>query len=326
MLTTRQNLLETMNGGQPDRFVNQHEFLEFIWEAPVLSVPVVPGKVAKDNWGITWNWPEDQSGPMPVHDEEHTVLRDVTAWKEHVHAPVVEYPEEAWVPAISHAEAIDRNEKYVTLFIFPGLFEMCHSLMGMENALMSFYDAPDLMHELIEYLTAHEIDVAGQLIQYLSPGALFHSDDWGGQRSTFMSPHMFRTFFLEPYKRIYAYWKQHGVELIIHHCDSYAAPLVPLMIEMGIDIWQGVMTTNDTPELIKQYGPQLTFMGDIDSGPVDIVDWTPQTVAEHVEKACRRCGNHHFIPCLTQGVNFSSFPGVYETVSGEIGRMSARMF
>ena len=31
-----------------------------------------------------------------------------------------------------------------------------------------------------------------------------------------------------------------GVDVIVHHSDSYAATLVPYMIEMGIDVWQGV--------------------------------------------------------------------------------------
>ncbi len=55
----------------------------------------------------------------------------------------------------------------------------------------------------------------------------------------------------------------------MHHSDSYAATLVPYMIEMGVDIWQGVMTTNNVPELMKKYGGQISFMGGIDSAKVD---------------------------------------------------------
>ncbi|MDR3343524.1 MAG: hypothetical protein LBT14_12230 [Treponema sp.] len=33
--------------------------------------------------------------------------------------------------------------------------------------------------------------------------------------------------------------KSHGVEIIVHHSDSYTANLVPQMIEMGIDVFQG---------------------------------------------------------------------------------------
>lgn len=44
------------------------------------------------------------------------------------------------------------------------------------------------------------------------------------------------------------------------------APFVPTMIEMGIDVWQGCMSVNNLPELIKEYGKDLTFMGGIDDG------------------------------------------------------------
>ena len=57
---------------------------------------------------------------------------------------------------------------------------------------------------------------------------------------------MFEEFLLPAYKDIYGCYKENGVELIVHHSDSYAATLVPYMIEMGIDIWQGVMTTGKT--------------------------------------------------------------------------------
>ena len=63
---------------------------------------------------------------------------------------------------------------------------------------------------------------------------------------------MFEEFFLPAYKKIYKRYRDNGVELIVHHSDSYAATLVPYMIEMGVDIWQGVMTTNNVPELIQK--------------------------------------------------------------------------
>ena len=97
----------------------------------------------------------------------------------------------------------------------------------MEGALAGYYIDPAAMHELIDYLTDYEIRYADQLISHLHPDALYHHDDWGGQETTFMSPEMFEEGFLSPYKKIYGYYKEHGVELVIHHSDSFAATLVP---------------------------------------------------------------------------------------------------
>lgn len=325
MLSKRQNLLETIRGGSPDRFVNQYEFLDIILEAPLRTRPQ-RGQTITNEWGVTMAWPEDQLGPFPVHDEAHRAIKDITKWRETIRCPSVEFSDERWAPAVKRAAAVDRNDKYVTVFFASGTFEMTHFLMGMEDAMMNFYEEPECMHELIDFLTDYEIRYAQQIIERLKPDALFHHDDWGSQIASLLSPEMFKEFFLEPYKKAYGFWKDNGVELIVHHSDSYAANLVPYMIDMGIDIWQGVMTTNHTPELIKQYGGQISFMGELDSGPLDHPNWNAKVIAEHVEKACLSCGKSYFIPCLTQGLNFSSFPGVYEAASQAIDEMSKKMF
>lgn len=325
MLTKRQNLMETINGGNPDRFVNQFEFLDIILEAPLRKRPQ-RGQTIQNEWGITLAWPEDQIGSFPVHDEEHLVIKDITKWREAIIEPPLDFSDKQWAPAIQHAENVDREDKFVTVFFASGTFEMTHYLLGMENAMMNLYEEPEHMHEFIAFLTDYEIRYAQQAIERLQSDALFHHDDWGSQIASLLSPQMFAEFYLKPYEKVYKFWKDNGVELIVHHSDSYAANLVPFMIEMGIDIWQGAMTTNDTPQLVEQYGRQISFMGELDSGPLDHPDWDTDVIAQHVEKACTTCGKHYFIPCLTQGLNVSSFPGVYDAVSSAIDVMSKKTF
>jgi len=326
MLTAKQNVLETIRGGNPDRFVNQYEFLELVVFMPGFKYPLTPGVTVKDDWGITFTYPEGQIGGFPLHDDEHKVLKDITQWETVIKPPVLDTSDEAWAEAVKLANGVNREEKFVAACQMPGVFEMTHHLMGMEDALMALYEEPECMHGLIERVTNYELKRAEMIIDRIQPNALFHHDDWGGQISTFISPDMFEEFFLAPYKKIYTFWKDNGVELIVHHSDSYAATMVPYMIEMGIDIWQGAMSTNNIPKLIEEYGGQISFMGGLDSGEIDFPEWTPELCAEHVEKTCTSCGKHYFIPNLTQGLNFSSFPGVYEEVSAQIDKMSKKMF
>lgn len=325
MLTKKQNFLETIRGGNPDRFVNQYEYLNLILEVPTGFAPV-KGTNFKDGWGVSWSWPEDQIGGFPLHDDEHKVLKDILKWKEVVKAPAINTSDADWAAAIAHANSIDTNEEYRTVMFGPGIFEMTHMLMGMEDALMGLYEEPEAMHELIDYFTQYELDFAKVLIDRLHPTALFHHDDWGSQINSFVSPDMFEEFFLPAYKKIYGFYKANGVEIIVHHSDSYAANLIPHMIEMGMDVWQGVMRTNNIPEVIKKYGGKLSFMGALHSGEIDFPTWTPENCAKHVEDACKSFGKHYFIPCLTSGLPMSNFPGVYETVTKEIDRMSKELF
>jgi len=97
---------------------------------------------------------------------------------------------------------------------------------------------------------------------------------------------------------------------------------VPYMIEMGIDIWQGVMNTNDIPACIEKYGKDITFMGGIDSASVDYEGWTREEIAKQVKRTCDENGPLYFFPCLSQGLPISTFPGVYDTTSEEIGKYS----
>ena len=328
MLTKRQNFLETIRGGNPDRFVNQYEFLQLMRGDPISgqSPAVGLGETKVNAWGVTLTWPAHTPGQFPVHDYEHRVVKDITRWKETVKAPRTDFPDEAWKPYEDLANSVDRSEVFAAAMIAPGLFEQVHYLMSIEEALVAYYEEPEAMHELIEYITDYELRVAEQLCKHGHPDALFHHDDWGSHNSSFLSPEMFREFFLEPYKKVYGYYKDHGVEIVVHHSDSYAANLVPSMIEMGIDVFQGCVTTNNVPALVKEFGGKISFMGDIDNGVVDRVDVTDETIRREVERACRNNGKHYFIPCATRGGPGSTYPGVYEKISAEIDRMSTVMF
>ncbi len=331
MLTKRQNMLEVVRGGNPDRLVKQYEALSFVMNTPyAMQYPLMPAgpgaEMVKCAWGYYNAWPAGQPGAFPVHDAEHIVCPDISEWKKYVKAPAIDYTEEDWKPAMEAAAAIDRNEYFVTCFVAPGLFEMIHYLCEIQEALMAFYEDPDAVHELIEYVTEWELRFAEQICKYMKPDALFHHDDWGTQKSTFLSPEMFREFFLEPYQRIYKYYHDHGVELVIHHCDSYAATFVPTMIDMGIDVWQGCMSTNDLPTLVKKYGDKITFMGGIDNGKIDTPTCTQEMVDKETIPLCRACGKLGFIPCETHGLNFSVFPDVYPMGDIAIEKVSQEMF
>lgn len=246
--------------------------------------------------------------------------------EKYVKAPDINYTAEDWKECQETVAGIDRNETMVTAMVAPGVFEMCHYLCEIQNTMINFYEEPEAMHELIEYITEWELKWAEQICTYMKPDVVFHHDDWGTQKSTFISVDMFREFFMDSYKRIYGYYHDHGVELIIHHNDSYSATLVPTMIEMGIDVWQGCMSVNDLPKLIKEYGKDITFMGGIDNGKVDRFDWNQEMIEESTDQLCRDCGKLYFIPCTTHGLNFSCIPGVYEAVDQEIDKMTKEMF
>lgn len=325
MLTARENFEETRKGGHPDRFVKQYEYIGMIM-TPCMDGggPAKPGDLNCVNyWGVTSSWVPGQPGAFPVHNEDTIVIKDFENWKDYVTAPdMSKIPAAAWEPVQAQVEQIDRSEQYVTVFHAPGIFEQSHYLGEIVNTLAAFYEYPDELKELYKYIADWEISVVDETCKYIKPEAIFHHDDWGSQSSTFIAPEMFDEFLLEPYKTVYNYWRENGVELIIHHSDSYAETLVPEMIEMGIDVWQGVMDTNNIPDMIEKYGDKITFMGGINSAKVDYEGWTVDVVRDEVRKACDWCGPYHFIPNASQGLSISTFPGVYEEIDKQIDEYS----
>lgn len=329
MLTRRQNLLETIRGGNPDRYVNQYEPFVLMFANPYSTAypMATPGGGSVVNgWGVTYNFPKGMPGQFPVHTPDKIVIKDIEKWRDYVKAPSVIYPEEAWEPFVKMAEEVDRNEYFVTPFVAPGIFEQCHYLLEIQNCLVCLQTNPDEMHELVDFITEWELQYAEQICKYLKPDALFHHDDWGTQASSFISPEMFAEFYEPAYTKVYKYYKDHGVEVVVHHSDSYAANLVPSMINMGIDVWQGVMSTNNIPEMLKKYYGKITFWGGIDSGRIDRPDWTREKIAAEAEKVCAECGTKYFIPGNTMGDPNSIYPGVYDTLSEEIARISKKYF
>ncbi len=329
MLTPKQNMQETIRGGKPDRFVNQYEAIYLMFHPYIMHSNALLSKGQTNvvnAWGITNSFPDNTPGAFPVHTPDKIVVKDIENWRDYVKAPPLKFSDEEWAQFKAQYDAVDGSLAYKATFIAPGLFEQSHHLCEISRALEYYALYPDEMHELLKYYVDWELEMLEGILTHLKPDAILHHDDWGGGTSTFMSPNMFADFFVEPYKKIYKYCHDHGVELVIHHGDSYAATLVPYMIEMGIDVWQGCLESNNVPELIKKYGGQITFMGDIDNKSVDYPGWTQENCRNIVRRTIDRCGNKYFIPSIVQGGPGSVYPGVYQALTEEIDKYSEEVF
>ena len=321
MLTAKENMREVIRGGNPDRVVNQYEAVQLLLHPFMMfSGPrlVKGGPDIVDAWGVTNSWPENVPGQFPVHTPDKIVLKDIENWRDYVKFPSLDFTPEQWAICKGMYDAVDGTKAYKATLVVGGLFERCHHLMSIEEALMAFYEYPDEMHELIDALTEWELKLAEGICENLHPDAVFHHDDWGSEKNSFMSPAMFEEFFLEPYKKIYSYYKSHGCELVIHHADSYCANLIEYMIEMGIDVFQGAMKSNNNPELIAKYGDKITIMGEIDNKQVDFQGWTDADCKNAALTAIERCGEKYFIPCITQGGPGSTVSGTYVSLTKAI--------
>ncbi len=328
MLTAKENMAEVMRNGHPDRFVNQFEAMQLLVHPFMMTSPSPQkGEVNIVNaWGITNSWPENEPGSFPVHNPDTIVVKDIEDWREYVHAPSLKFSQDLWDVAKKMYDDVDGTKSFKAVFVAPGLFEQTHHLCEITNALTYYITNEDEMHDMIKYLTEWELELAEGICSNLHPDMLFHHDDWGSVDRTFLRPEMFEDYFLEPYKQIYGYYHSHGVEFVVHHSDSYAATLVPDMIEMGINVFQGCMETNNLTELIDKYGDKICFMGGIENRAVEFEGWTDENCEAVARRVCDTYGKQHFIPCIAQGGPGSVFPGVYTSLADAIDKINEEQF
>ena len=312
-------------GATPTRFSNNYEALQLMFHPLMINNPSPqPGQEnIVDLWGVTNSWPAGVPGQFPVHTPDKVVIKDFECWQDYVKAPCLDFPQEQWDMFKAQYDAVDKTQTYVAPFIAPGIFERMHHLGKIDEVLVALYEFEDECHDLVKYITEWELKLAETICSNLHPEAIFHHDDWGSMTSTFMSPDMFDEFFLDAYKEVYGYYKSHGVKLVAHHSDSYGATLVPSMIEMGIDIWQGCMSSNNMPEMVHKYGDKITFMGGFDGAMIDRPDWTPELIHDKVYEMLDAVGTTRgFIPCIAQGGPGSVYPGVYNELVKAIDQYS----
>lgn len=328
MLTAKENMREAIRGGNPDRFVNQFEGISLLMHPYMMTQPLLKRGMENvvNGWGVTNSFPENVPGAFPVHTPDKIVVKDIEQWQDYVHAPSLKFSDELWNICKDMYAAVDGTKAYKAAFVAPGLFEQCHHLCSMQEALMDYMEYPDEMHDLIKYLTDWELELAEGICSNLHPDAIFHHDDWGSELNSFLRPSVFEDFFLESYQKIYGYYHSHGVELIFHHSDSYCANILPIMIDMGIDVWQGCMHSNNVPECIEKYGDKIAFMGEIDNKQVDFEGWTQADCEKAAVHAMETCGMKHFIPCITQGGPGSLYQGTYKGLWDAIDDYNCKHF
>ncbi len=332
-LSAKDNYRETVKHGKgrPDRFVDQYEYFTLVFDPVIMNSlgmmnPVNDGYMV-DGWGITNYTPPGAAGSHPMHGPEYTVIKDITHWQDYVKAPAIKQPEEMWGPAIQQVKDIKKeDDRFSAIFMASGIFERTHMLMGMQEALAAYYQNPDEMHELVDFCTEWELESMDEVYAHLEPELLFHHDDWGTALNSFLDPATHREFFEPAYKKVYSHFKELGGEFVVHHSDSYAANLIPIMIDIGVDTWQGCIEANNIPECIDKYGDKICFMGGIDEAILDDPSSTPESAMKYAAERIDDCGAISYIPCQTRGLGMTIIPERYGQVSQVIAEKSKEFF
>lgn len=154
-------------------------------------------------------------------------------------------------------------------------------LVGMENLYYLMYDQPAYVDDLLGringyYLAASEraFQAAGNCIDIY-----FIGNDFGGQTGPLLGPELFARF-MQPLLRAHAELAHaYGLKLMLHCCGGFR-PLIPAMIEAGLDGLHALQPdcAGMEPKALKRdFGDALVLNGGVDSKAA-LIQGTPELI------------------------------------------------
>ena len=148
-----------------------------------------------------------------------------------------------------------------------GFYWRAREWMGTEGVSYGWYDQPDLMHEMMEFIADFTIEVSRPILEKISPDYIFLNEDMAMKTGPLLSPKTYRTFIYPHMRRLVDFYKSHGVGYFVVDTDGNSEPLIPLLMEAGVDaIWpmERAADSQDPLFLRKKYGKQLRLWGGVD--------------------------------------------------------------
>jgi len=172
-----------------------------------------------------------------------------------------------------------RQRDYPLTIRMGSIFGWLRNWMGLERICATFYDDPEWIQEMMDYLAEFCCACGRRALEDLDLDYVLLWEDMAYKSAPMISPAMFRRFMLRPYKQLTGFIRDHGVELIIVDSDGYAEPLIPLWMEGGVN---GIYPLEraadmDPVRLRNRFGRGLRMLGGIDkramiAGPEAAID------------------------------------------------------
>jgi uroporphyrinogen decarboxylase len=148
-------------------------------------------------------------------------------------------------------------------------FYLYCKLRGMEQALQDLLSHQDLLDDIMERmfhvfaaLVTRALEAADGLVDFV-----YVAEDLGTQESLLMSPRAFRRSVKPWLARMIEIAHSYGAK-VFHHDDGAIRPLIPDLLDIGIDVLNPVQWRcrgMERESLARDFGPQVVFHGGIDN-------------------------------------------------------------
>jgi uroporphyrinogen decarboxylase len=203
----------------------------------------------------------------------------------------------------------DRDWPLVIGGPFLGAFSSLRTLFGFENIMYPFFDAPQLIHDVLSHLTELWLGLFEEVLAKTDVDYAYFWEDMSYKSGSMVSPRIFREFLTPVYQRITAFFRQHGIDIVLLDTDGNVWGLIPLFLESGVtglypfEVRAGM----DVAEVRAKY-PRLQMMGGIDKNALvagkEAIDRELERIAPVIKTGGYIPGIDHYV---APGVPWENF-------------------
>ena len=153
-------------------------------------------------------------------------------------------------------------------FVWSGVnvFESIHPMCGHENMLIGMALDPEWVSDMVNVYADLTVELQKILFEQEGyPDGIWYYEDMGYKGHPFMSFDMYKEIVQPGHTKTINFAKEHDMPVIMHSC-GYIEPLLPGMIEAGIDCLQviEIKAGMDLLKLQREFSDKIAFMGGID--------------------------------------------------------------
>jgi uroporphyrinogen decarboxylase len=165
------------------------------------------------------------------------------------------------------ARQLRERSSRAVLGLFGGnLFEMGQFLYRMDQFLMMLGEAPARVHRFLDRIMEIHLANLERFLGAVGPyiDIIVFGDDLGGQQAPLLSPRMYREFFAPRHALLWRRARELAPVQVMLHCCGAIRPLLPLLIEAGLDAVNPVQIAGRGMEaagLKRDFGAAITFWG-----------------------------------------------------------------
>jgi uroporphyrinogen decarboxylase len=191
----------------------------------------------------------------------------------------------------SQSKALYENTDFAICAPLGPPYELFYGLGtgDFESWMITLACEPDYVHQLYERLVDTWLVNLQRMVEAVEDRVqvLQVCDDFGTQQSLFLSVDMFRSLVMPHYQRGLDWIHANTDMKVLLHSDGAIFPLIPSLIEMGVDILNPVQTSAagmDPVALKQQFGDRLCFWGASLDCQKTLPYGSPEQVAQEVEQ------------------------------------------